>query len=130
MDIDASRSFQQTVTWLLGQQQQDGGWSQLEGGSSDAYASGQVVAALLGSGAARPADESIRRGIEYLLGTQKEDGSWHVASRSKAFQEYFESGFPHQADQFISVAASSWATMALLLSRPSRASRTLRREEK
>ena len=130
MDVDARKSFQQTVAWLLKKQRQDGGWAQLEDGSSDAYASGQVIAALLGTGAVRPADESIRRGIGYLLRTQKEDGSWHVASRSKAFQEYFESGFPHQADQFISVAASSWATMALLLSRPARASRALRREGK
>jgi len=129
MDEGARTSFQQTVAWLLKQQRQDGGWSQLEDGSSDAYASGQVIAALLGTGAARPADSSIRRGIDYLLKTQKEDGSWHVASRSKAFQEYFESGFPHKADQFISVAASSWATMALVLSGPSRVSRRLQREE-
>lgn len=124
------KSFQETVSWLIAQQREDGGWSQLEGGSSDAYASGQVVTALLGSGAARSTEGAIRRGIEYLLKTQQEDGSWYVASRSKAFQEYFESGFPHGTDQFISVAASSWATMALLLSRPARASRTLRREEK
>lgn len=129
MDEGARTSFQQTVAWLLKQQRQDGGWSQLEDGSSDAYASGQVIAALLGTGAARPADSSIRRGIDYLLKTQKKDGSWHVASRSKAFQEYFESGFPHKADQFISVAASSWATMALVLCGPPRVSRRLQREE-
>jgi len=130
MEMEERKSFQQTVTLLLKQQHGDGGWSQLENGASDAYASGQVVAALLGTGAARPADESIRRGIDYLLGLQKEDGSWHVASRSKAFQEYFESGFPHQKDQFISVSASSWATMALVLSRPPRSSRSRRNEEK
>ena len=31
---------------------------------------------------------------------------------------YFESGFPHGKDQFISIAASSWATTALALSLP------------
>ena len=130
MEMEERNSFQQTVTLLLKQQHEDGGWSQLGNGASDAYASGQVIAALLGTGAARPGDESIRRGIDYLLGLQKKDGSWHVASRSKAFQEYFESGFPHQKDQFISVSASSWATMALVLSRPERSSRSRRNEEK
>lgn len=130
MELEERKSFQQTVTLLLRQQHEDGGWSQRENGSSDAYASGQVVAALLGTGAARPGDEAIRRGIAYLLGVQKEDGSWHVTSRSKAFQEYFESGFPHQKDQFISVSASSWATMALVLSRPERLSRSRRNAEK
>jgi len=34
----------------------------------------------------------------------------------------FESGFPHGWHQFASTGASSWATMALLLSLPDRAS--------
>jgi len=48
-----------------------------------------------------------------LLRTQKADGSWMIKSRSKPFQPYYESGFPHGKDQFISVAASGWATAAL-----------------
>jgi hypothetical protein len=51
-----------------------------------------------------------------LLKTQLEDGSWFVKSRSIPFQPFFESGFPHGHDQWISVAASNWATMALALS--------------
>jgi hypothetical protein len=31
------------------------------------------------------------------------------------FQPYFESGFPHGHDQWISAAATAWATMALTL---------------
>jgi len=31
------------------------------------------------------------------------------------FQPYFESGFPHGDDQWISAAATSWAAMALAL---------------
>ena len=126
MDVEVKKSFQQTVARLRELQQDDGGWAQLDSGTSDAYASGQVVATLLATGAARPADDSIRRGIRYLLQTQQDDGSWHVVSRSKAFQEYFESGFPHGPDQFISTAASSWATMALVLSLPARPSRSAR----
>jgi len=54
----------------------------------------------------------------YLIDTQLEDGSWHVATRAKPFQIYFESGFPHDEDQFISIAASGWATLALTLTIP------------
>ncbi len=42
----------------------------------------------------------------------------YVKTRAKPFQTHFESGFPHGKDQFISIAASSWATMALVLTLP------------
>jgi hypothetical protein len=38
-----------------------------------------------------------------------------VTSRSKPFQQYFETGFPHGKDQFISSHASSWAVVSLAL---------------
>jgi len=38
-------------------------------------------------------------------------GGWIVV----AFQPYFETGFPHGVHQSISAAATSWATMALIL---------------
>ena len=59
------------------------------------------------------ADAAFKRGVEYLLRTQQEDGSWYVKSRAMTFQPYFESGFPHGRDQFISAAATSWAAIAL-----------------
>jgi hypothetical protein len=49
-----------------------------------------------------------------LLSSQLEDGSWYVRTRAIAIQPYFDSDFPHGADQFISAAASNWASMALL----------------
>ena len=52
------------------------------------------------------------------MSNQLPDGSWHVVSRSKPFQPYFESGYPHGKDQFISIAAAGWATTALLLALP------------
>jgi hypothetical protein len=58
-------------------------------------------------------DEVYRRGVGYLLKTQLEDGSWHVASRAPKFQPYFQSGFPHDHDQWISAAATAWSAMAL-----------------
>ncbi len=60
-------------------------------------------------------DPVYRRGLKFLIGSQREDGSWLVRSRSKPFQTYFETGFPHGKDQFISSAASGWATTALAL---------------
>ncbi len=57
----------------------------------------------------------IRRSNAALLSlrTQREDGSWHVKSRAMKIQPYFESGFPYEHDQWISHAATAWATMAL-----------------
>ena len=63
-------------------------------------------------------DAAYRKGLQFLISSQKEDGSWHVVSRSKPFQKYFESGYPHGKDQFISIAAGGWATMAPVFSLP------------
>jgi len=56
-----------------------------------------------------------RKGTSYLLRTQEADGSWHVNTRSIWIQPYFESGFPHGHDQWISTAGTAWAAMALSL---------------
>lgn len=58
--------------------------------------------ALREAGAISAADASYQRGVRFLLSTQLEDGSWYVQSRSLAFQPYFESGFPHGHDQWVS----------------------------
>ncbi len=106
------------VKKLIQTQNADGGWSQLPTMQSDAYATGTVLVALLRSGKVTVNDLAITRGIKYLIDTQKTDGSWHVVSRAKPFQTYFETGYPHDKDQFISVTAGSWATAALLLTLP------------
>ncbi len=100
---------------LLALQQDDGGWSQLPGLPTDAYATGQALVALNLSGSLPKTDSAYQRGYKLLLKTQQEDGSWHVQKRAIAVQPYFESGFPHKADQFISISGSAWATMALAL---------------
>src|SRR5262245_46079003 len=74
-----------------------------------------VLVALHEAGGLATSDPVYQRGVKYLLTTQREHGTWHVRSRSKPFQTYFESGFPYGKDQFISLAASSWATTALAL---------------
>ena len=99
-------------------QRKDGGWAQLPEMESDAYATGSVLYALHRGGGLKSDDAVYEQGVKYLLETQKEDGSWHVTSRSKPFQTYYESGYPHKKDQFISMAAGSWATLALLFTIP------------
>ncbi|WP_425617997.1 amidohydrolase family protein [Anatilimnocola sp. NA78] len=103
---------------LLKLQRADGGWAQLTALESDAYATGSALVALHESGSLPTSDAAYQRGLRFLLQQQQTDGSWHVKSRSKPFQAYFESGYPHGKDQFISIAAGSWATIALLLALP------------
>lgn len=105
---------------LLATQKEDGGFAQLDSGDapyteSDAYATGTALVALHQAGGLATSDSAYQRGLRYLLKTQLPDGTWHVASRSKPFQAYFETGFPHGKDQFISSAATAWATTALAL---------------
>jgi N-acyl-D-amino-acid deacylase len=97
---------------LLATQRDDGGWGQTAEMESDAYAAGSGLFVLLDSGLA-PFDPAARRAVEYLLKSQLEDGSWHVTTRAKPVQVYFDNGDPHGKDQFISIAATSWATAAL-----------------
>jgi hypothetical protein len=104
------------VQKLLSQQDAAGGWSQKRGMKPDAYATGSVLVALRETGRLCGQHPAWLRGLGYLLQTQKPDGSWHVESRAKPIQEYFESGFPHGKDQFISAFATGWATEALLMS--------------
>jgi ankyrin repeat protein len=100
---------------LIARQRSDGGWSQLPTLASDAYATGQALFALIESGVLKPADAVYEKGVRFLLTTQLADGSWYVRSRAVAIQPYFDSEFPHGKDQFISAAATNWATMALAM---------------
>jgi len=98
--------------WLASVQGADGGWAQLRALPSDAYATGVALYALRQAGSS-PKDAAYQRGVRFLLSSQRDDGSWYVPSRSPKVQPYFQSGFPHNHDQWISAAATSWATAAL-----------------
>lgn len=123
--LDAAGALQPEIAAaakeLIAKQQGDGGWAQLDGGEpasatqSDPYATGTALVALHQAGGVASSDPLYQRGLAYLLAKQKSDGSWHVLSRSKPFQAYFETGYPHGNDQFISSAAGSWATWAMVL---------------
>jgi ankyrin repeat protein len=100
---------------ILAKQAPSGGWSQNGYLAEDTYATGQALYALHEAGGLATSDPAYRKGVAYLLSTQLPDGSWHVRSRAAKFQAYFQSGFPHDHDQWISSAATGWAAMALAL---------------
>lgn len=111
-------SVQSAARALIEEQRPDGGWAQIPTLASDAYATGQALSALQESGALKPSDPVCQRASQFLLKTQLADGSWFVHSRAIPLQPYFESDFPHGHDQWISAAATSWATMALAMTMP------------
>jgi len=98
---------------LAALQREDGGWAGNAHLGTDAFATGETLYAMHASEVWRTSDPSYRRGVDYLLSTQYPDGSWYVRSRSVKFQPYFESAFPFGHDQWISAAATAWATIAL-----------------
>jgi hypothetical protein len=98
--------WQPLVKELLGKQNADGGWSQLKGGPSDAFATGQALYALGMVGT--PATESgVGRAWKYLLESQRDDGSWLVQTR-----------VPKGHDVIISTFGSGWATLGLVRTLP------------
>jgi hypothetical protein len=119
---DASAdAIQQAAEALKKRADSDGGWAQSSDRTSDAYATGQALVALHLAGGMKTDDPAYRAGIEWLLDEQHDDGSWLVPSHANPFQTYFESGFPHEKSQFISMAGTCWATMAIALTRDAKA---------
>jgi hypothetical protein len=108
-----SPAIRRTADALIALQRADGGWSQLPTLASDAYATGEALTALVKSRTLKPSDPAYRKGVRFLLESQLADGSWYVRTRAIPVQPYFDSEFPHGPDQFISAAATNWATMAL-----------------
>jgi ankyrin repeat protein len=109
------RQIDGTRTRLLREQRADGGWAQLPALTSDAYATGLALVALHESDGSVAIEPGYRRGIEYLLRTQLADGSWFVQTRSFPLQPFVGTHFPYGRSQFISLAATCWASMALSL---------------
>jgi N-acyl-D-amino-acid deacylase len=115
----------QAAQRLVAEQLADGSWRQMEGLSGDAYSTGEALYALR-EGAGLPTnDPTYQRGLRFLLKTQQADGSWHVTSRlhppAPVSPPYFETGFPYQHDQFISLMGSAWAAAAMLEAIPAKA---------
>ncbi|MBI3207963.1 MAG: ankyrin repeat domain-containing protein [Candidatus Solibacter usitatus] len=110
----AQNDIDMAAAALLKQQRVGGGWAQTPDMQPDAYATGLALSAISMASPALVKSAAYKRGTDYLLRTQKADGSWHVRTRAFGFQPYFESGFPHGHDQWISMAATAWASIALM----------------
>jgi hypothetical protein len=103
---------QKAVRDLESMQHPDGGWSDIATTDSTAYATGEALAALHEAGVP-VSDPVYRKGVRFLLNRQIADGSWYVKTHSFGVQPYFDDGFPHGLDQWISASATSWAIIAL-----------------
>ena len=108
-----SRVVEESARKLLALQREDGGWPGARYLPSDVFATAKALVALHEAATLPVTDRAYQRGLQYLLSTQYPDGSWYVRSRAIKFQPYFESGFPYGHDQWISVAATAWAVMAI-----------------
>jgi ankyrin repeat protein len=107
---------------VLRLQKPGGGWAQLpEGYGQDPYSTGEALYALHEAGTP-PGNPAWRKGIAFLLSAQAADGTWHVRTRmispAEVSPPYFTTGFPYRKDEYLSYAASCWATMALLSGMP------------
>lgn len=99
---------------LIAEQREDGGWAQLPGLDSDAYATGSALYALHEAAGIAADVPAYQCGIRFLLKQQLADGTWFVRRRAFPFQPTMHSGFPHGRDGWISAAATSWAVLALV----------------
>ena len=106
---------------LSKRQMPSGGWAQLPEYPADAYSTGEALYALSTAGIAAT-DPAYRKGLIFLVSSQAVDGTWRVRTRMVSPAEvsppYFTTGFPYKKDEYISYAASAWATMALLSALP------------
>ena len=103
---------------LLADQRPDGGWAQMPGLETDAYATGQALVALRASGVVSVWNPVYQRGVDFLLRTQMPTVPGWSAPAVFPVQALKESGFPHGKNQWISAAGTSWAAIALSLSLP------------
>jgi hypothetical protein len=113
-DVRAGKSpkdLEPGIERLLALQNADGGWGQVKGLPSDAYATGQALYFLGLAGVARDRAE-IRRAVMFLVAKQKPDGSWPMASRAHPGAKPFTNPVP------ITYFGTAWATLGLLRSVP------------
>ena len=98
---------QPQVEALMGRANTDGGWPQIPGARSDAYATGQTLYILSLAGENRDRDE-IRRGVQFLVDTQRDDGSWLMTRRGHPGVTPTKEIVP------ITYFGSAWGTLGLL----------------
>lgn len=95
---------------LLERQNEDGGWSWIDGDPSGPLGTGQALFALGRSGTAKDFPEAIRKAKQFLVSTQSEDGRWKTLSTKNRSKTTDVSDF----------FGTAWATIGLLEGEPVR----------
>lgn len=108
------RVLQTEVAQLAKLQNADGGWSGKPGAPSDPLTTGLALYSLRVGGAAPLSHPAVRKATDYLLRHQDESGAWYVNKTVAPFNYYFDGGFPGGESQYVSFAATGWATLALM----------------
>ena len=102
------------VSLLHHAQKKDGGWGLADRQVSDAYTTGVAIYALRNGAGESSGSEVLRKATAFLLRTQDPDGSWFEAKSTAAFNNYFDTTFPHGFDQYSSFAGTCWAALGLM----------------
>ena len=110
-----AEQLQSGIDRLLSRQNSDGGWSQVNGIPSDAYATGQALWVLSFAGVKNDRLE-IGRAVSFLAENQREDGSWPMTSRNHPGVETTRN--PIRNPVPITYFGSAWATLGLVRSVP------------
>jgi len=105
--VEIRTGSQPSIDSLLKCQNPDGGWGQVAGIPSDAYATGQTLYMLSLAGVMGDRPE-VKRAVAFLVGSQKEDGSWPMTSRAQPGEKPFTNPVP------ITYFGSAWATLGLI----------------
>jgi hypothetical protein len=108
---EKGKALEAETEQFLRLQNADGGWGQLKGAASDAYATGQALYVLSLAGVNREREE-LQRGVAFLVKTQKEDGSWPMAGRAHPGATPSKNLVP------ITYFGSTWATLGLMRAVP------------
>ena len=108
---EPAEALRPSIDEFLGRRNGDGGWGQLRGAPSDAYATGQALYVLSLAGVANDRAE-VRRAVAFLVATQKDDGSWPMTPRSHPGATPAANPVP------ITYFGSAWGTLGLLRSVP------------
>lgn len=95
---------QASIDRLLERQNQDGGWSWMDGEASDPTGTGQALLAFARTGAAKEAKEAVAKARAFLLRTQTEEGHWETMSTKNRKESTRVSDF----------WGSAWAVIGLL----------------
>jgi squalene-hopene/tetraprenyl-beta-curcumene cyclase len=108
---EPGKTLKLEIDEFLRRQNKDGGWGQLKGAPSDAYATGQALYVLNLAGVRHDRAE-LRRAVTFLTATQKPDGSWPMTRRGHPGVTPSDNRVP------ITYFGSAWATLGLMRSLP------------